>query len=313
MLDANFITQYQIRGNSIILYEQWQGSKRRRTDVLNITPDMEEVRKKAYSGHLSTGAISRMRKAVCLLNQVTPTRSVYNPIIQRHQKLKLSFITLTISDNYRNYTAKQAYQDLLRPFLQFLTKTKGLKLYIWKAEIQKRGQLHYHLITPTFIHYQEIRDKWNYLQLKKGYLDSYKKKYNSTDPNSTDVHSMRRVKDAEAYLLKYMIKDPDQRDTSHKEKKPDNIKFDGKVWDCSRILKETPYFTTELDPDLQAALRWQEQKGLIIRIQIDFATILVSKQKRIQELLPMSTRFDFEAWKKEFWQKANDPAFREVA
>src|SRR5699024_5919538 len=99
MENYDVIRQYQLRGNVIVVYDQWQGSSRRKRKNLFQLQEFEKNRKKAYSGKLSKGATKRLQKAVTILTQITPTRTVQNPVTGKSQHIKLNFITLTISDN----------------------------------------------------------------------------------------------------------------------------------------------------------------------------------------------------------------------
>ena len=111
-----------------------------------------------------------------------------------------------------------------------------------KAELQERGQVHYHLTVNSFIHWQEIQNKWNKLQHKAGYLDDFAKKHRHYKPNSTDVHSVKNVKDIEAYLVKYICKN-----------QKDKTLLNGKVWGCSSSL-EGKRFSIEVDSAINSNL-----------------------------------------------------------
>ena len=112
----------------------------------------------------------------------------------------------------------------MKPFLRKLRKNGDFS-YMWKAELQKRGQLHYHLATNTFLPWTDIRNGWNNLQRSAGYLQKYGLKHKHYDANSTDVHGIYKVKNISAYLSKYLSKTGDS-------------KLKGKVWDCSKDLKQ---------------------------------------------------------------------------
>lgn len=254
--ESLYITKAQIRTSSIILYDQYEGpTKQRDKNALRIA-NMTAQREKRYSGMMSAGAKKRLSKAIEIMTQTIQPTWMFNPISQRPHLHRLSFITLTISDNRKNLTASEAYKLLLRPFLQWLTKYKKVNTYIWKAELQARGQIHYHITTPTFIRYDEIRQKWNDLQDKNGLLDDFKKKHHHSNPNSTDVHETYKIKNLSAYLLKYLTKEVQKatKDISDKEqqqsgKSPENSqktgKTVGKIWDCSMNLKKAKYFTID--------------------------------------------------------------------
>lgn len=224
----------QVRGKSILTYCRVESDGCKALQMLR-SANMELQRLNAYSGEFTAGAKKRCRKAINLMVQGTRRRWIVNPITKRMQLHQLSFITLTVSDTGDLLDGCFAYSKLLSPFLSWLRKTKGVNTYVWKAERQINEQIHYHLTLPDFIHYQEIRKKWNALQKKAGIIARYRKNQqafhkdgfrvredlleqwpevsqraayergvatNWEDPNSTDVHKVFKVKDLAAYLSK---------------------------------------------------------------------------------------------------------------
>ena len=152
---------------------------------------------KTYSGDISESAAKRIRKTVSVFVQRSQSQVVYNPIINKKVRFKLGFLTLTIpeltTDNQSYY-----YKNLLKPLLRYLKSRFGLNDYVWKAELQNRGSIHYHLTINTFIPYTYIRDKWNELLDKNGLMENYKREYGNTNPNSIDLHSVKNVSNIEA-------------------------------------------------------------------------------------------------------------------
>lgn len=212
--------------------------------------NMLEQRNKAYSGQLTDGAKKRMRRAIELLCMGIKPVTILNPVSKRYIKHRLSFITLTVSAK-ENITAKEAYNNLLTHFMQWLRRTQNVSTYVWKAEVQKRGQIHYHITTPTFIHYKAIRDKWNNLQRKAGYLSNYYESKGHYDANSTDVHQVRHIDNLSSYLQKEFCKSIQN---------PQTI---GKIWDCSMNLKKSKYFNIILERWHEDALGLLSQKGYV--------------------------------------------------
>lgn len=184
---------------------------------------------------MSAGAKKRLTKAITLLVQTTKKRWLYNEVIKKKVLHQLSFITLTVSDPEKKLSGTEAYKQLLSHFLAWMRRTKQINTYIWKAELQANGQIHYHITTPAFINYQEIRDKWNNLQKKAGLLEKYhenKKHYNA---NSTDIHSVHNINDLSAYLIKYITKESQNVES-----------LGGKVWDCSDNLSKAKYHSINM-------------------------------------------------------------------
>lgn len=220
----------QVREKKVICYSEFIGH-RSSTLINKLSDNMRLQQKKIYGGMISIGCKKRMTRAITLLIESAEEKRIYNPVCKYYQNHKLSFITLTVSDSTKNITAKEAHKLLLSHFLQWLRRTKKVDTYIWKAELQERGQIHYHITTPSFIIHSEIKDKWNNLQREQGLLKDFYCKYGHYNPNSTDIHSVKKINDLAAYLIKYFTK-------AYQNEKS----VGGKVWDCSNNIKSWKYF-----------------------------------------------------------------------
>lgn len=266
----------QVRHNKVVIYDSYEGREYGGRSSALRALNMQEQRKKAYSGILSPGARKRMKKAISLFCQACPSRRIHNPLTHAIYDFKFAFLTLTISDANENHTASEAYKKVLKPLIRWLRRTKGVKFYIWVAELQKRGQIHYHVLLPDFIPWQYIRNKWNYLQFKAGFLDGYQEKYGGTNPNSIDIHSTKKIRNAEAYLSKYLTKGNDSSVYQH-----------GKVWDCSENLKDCKFFEEEYEEEIYQAFCEARARGEMRRIDTDFCTILIFSKKPAHSYLPL--------------------------
>ena len=246
-----YIPYLQYRSNSIISYIQSDHGRSWHQKLFSFT-DSTGARIKTYSGTVTKGAKKRLTKAISLLIQSTPTRSVYNHWLQRNQTFKINFITLTVSESNYNLTAKEAHTKLLEPFLLWARRKQQMKSYVWKAELQERGQIHYHLTCDAYIDLKELRQAWNNIQNVAGLLDSFYKKFGHRHPNSTDIHSVKKVKNIEAYLVKYISK------TSQNK-----VAISGKIWDCSMNLKTGQYYTTLSNTHTEDLINKGLEKGYI--------------------------------------------------
>lgn len=241
--------------------------------------NLREKRIQRYAGKITEGSKKRLTKAITLLVQSAKHQWIENPITKQMHYHKLSFITLTVSTTEQNLSAKEAYDKLFKHFLQWLRRTKKVTTYVWKAELQKRGQIHYHITLPDWIHWQEIRDKWNNLQRSAGITDAFYNDHGHYDPNSTDIHAVRGIDKLASYLVKYMTKG--ESDESHTE---------GKVWDCSDNLKKGRYFTVEMTNErrevIKAELNAQRAKQ---RVGDRFA-IVIFHAKEAKDILTESEK-----------------------
>lgn len=251
---------------------------------------MKDQRTKAYSGKLSQGAAKRLRKAIELLCMSIKPITILNPVTKRYHKHRLSFITLTISKN-ENITAQEAYANCLAPLLRYLREKHKMNTYVWKAEVQKRGQIHYHITTPTFLHWQHLRDTWNNLQRKAGYLQDYHKSKGHYNANSTDIHEVRHVTDLASYLMKEFAKAIQNPNTT------------GKVWDCSLNLKKHGYYTTNMEDWHRKAIMELEEQGRVFVDHADRFSIIKFKSSVTSEILTINDLRELDNYLKKIMSK----------
>lgn len=265
----------------ISYYEYQQSGNNRPQLKLRQSLNMKQQKEKAYSGQLTIGAKKRMTRAIELLCMMAAPQPILNPVNKRWIKHRLSFITLTVSHN-TNITAKDAYNNLLSHLLQWLRRTQKAESYVWKAEVQKRGQIHYHITTTAFIHYQDLRDKWNNLQRKAGLLDEWHASHANYNPNSTDIHAVRSVKNLAGYMIKEFCK------------AIQNPKTEGKVWDCSSNLKGNKYFSVYQNQSHDSILNQLYRKGKIEVQKFDRFAIIRLKDTDSSQILTLQEYHDFE-------------------
>ena len=272
----------QVRSNMGIVYTKYLGS--RRASLFDRQKELQQHQvhnfqlNKAYSGSLSAGAVKRIRRAVELLVESTPRRIVFNPIVQHNVHHKLSFITLTIP-TATDLKLRDVTKKVLEPMIRHLRQVHGMKSYVWKAELQQRGQIHYHLTSDVFIHYQHLRNKWNQLLARAGYMSEYVAKEGHNNANSTDIHSVKNIRDLASYLVKYFTK---------QEQNP--VAMDGKIWDCSKNLKEASYFETELTQDVEIDILHQQQQQQLKVVPKESFTLIKTNGFKFIRILPIESR-----------------------
>ena len=181
---------------------------------------------KQYTGVLTAYARKRLKRAIQLLVASAKEKEAPNFKTGKLFKFKVNFVTFTLPCPQGNVTDREIKKRCLDNWIKRARRKYKLNNYVWRAERQKNGNLHFHMITDTWIHYEKIRNDWNDLLNHFGYIDTFEQKHGHRNPNSTDVHAVWKVKNLSQYFIKYMTKGGEEKD-----------QINGKLWDCSKALK----------------------------------------------------------------------------
>lgn len=255
----NTLPVIQITDNSICCYQEIVNRSNRSALQKENESNLKDV---TYKGYMSPKTKSKVRKYLGTwlngieLNMKGAKQRLLNKSIYP------TFITLTLSAK-QNHEDNEIKRQLLNPFIIWLNKSHQVRLYYWRAEPQKNGNIHFHIIVDRYIPYLAIRSKWNQLQSKLGYIETYSKqmqllslndyylrffkprkksfksaeisylagkKSNWCNPNSSDIHKIEKINNLSNYIIKYMTKTEGAR------------KIEGRIHGGSDLLKQLkPY------------------------------------------------------------------------
>lgn len=187
------------------------------------------------------------------------------------KRLSLNFVTLTLPST-QVHTDKEIKRTSLAAFLQILQEKYRVSSYVWRAEKQCNGNIHFHIIINRNIHWSYIRREWNQCIERLGYVTAYKNKFSNytvemyiayrkpktqeelakviraynrsvqedwTNPNSTDIHRIEKIFKIEAYVTKYMAKNDYENE----------FRVEGHLWGRSDNLEAIPHFETVPEPE----------------------------------------------------------------
>lgn len=302
--EITFIPKIKVHPNKIILYNEIHYSHHRPSrknaysqnyTMISVERDGKLVLEKVSNAFLnssrtSNGELSKMAKKklstaieyFLLLNKPQNGKSGNTG---RHYENKIAFITLTLPSK-QIHTDNEIKEKCLNQFLIELTKYHKITNYVWRSEYQQNGNIHFHILVNRFIPWNDVRNRWNRITNKMGYVDRYrdelqayhkdgfKVRYDLLDkwpiekqkqayekglksdwhnPNSIDVHGIKNILNLKNYITKYMTKlvsNPNE-----KEKNPlygrKNI---GRIWSSSTILSNITGATTEVDSCIERDL-----------------------------------------------------------
>lgn len=180
-----------------------------------------------------------------------------DPRLRKKADLLFTFVTLTLPCT-QNHTDQEIRRRALTPFITQLKRLHDVRQYIHVSEAQRNENIHFHLVIDRYVHHAEIRRLWNNYMDELGYIQDYRdaqnhfhkdgfkfranlahkwsfadqleayirgKKDNWSNPNSTDIHSLRHVNNIAAYITKYITKSKNYRP------------IEGRLWGSSNDIK----------------------------------------------------------------------------
>jgi len=267
---------WQFRPGMIVEFSQseWQSETQKEKLEENL-----KLAQETYTGDITTSGVKRMRK----LLEVWQLGIERNNSKQKHlgtsNYKKLVFLTLTLSST-------QFHEDniikslILKPFIRILRENYGCSNYIWKAETQNNGNIHFHLAIDCFINKSVVQHVWNKCQEKLGYITEFERKYAHRNPNSTRIEVVRNQKDVGIYLSKYLSKSEGKR------------RIKGAVWKASKALCSLTYFSVERDTTCQVKLNKMLKNEKVEIKHLDHCNCLyINNLRPISVLSPVALVF----------------------
>jgi len=299
---------------------------------------LANLKKAKHTGIISKKAVRRLYNAMDWLLLIARNKWAENNHNHRLFKYKLGMITLTLPSK-QMHTDNEIKHHCLNHFFTILRTKFDLQNYIWKAEKQKNGNIHFHIVIDKYIDHSVIRPVWNDILSKLGYIEAYRREqiefhkngfkprpelfkkwslkkqieayksgkiHNWSNPNSTDgPHSLKKIKNAKAYLAKYLTKNPDVYEAYKQErmeaiKKNNNNSLDpsqshdlyeavkkrmaiqGNLWYISQSLSKLKQVKTSISEELADELSTIEQLEPKRVKHLDYCTIF---QYDIYELI----------------------------
>jgi len=268
----DLIPTISIHPSAIVSYNQIIWNKPHSRSKYSGPTDEEENKtsesflnsKRKAEGKVSVHAKRKLSRAIEYLVTTTHEKKVHEKLSGKIVVVRVAFITLTLPSK-QMHDDKEIINTCLNSFMLEIKKYHNVKKYVWRAEKQKNGNIHFHIVADAFIPYWELRNRWNRIVNKLGYVDRFQQLHGHRTPNSTDIHSTRKIKNLKKYLTKYLTKNEDnlqesKRDINNQmaDKQENEVSFKsqtGRIWSCSHDLSGVKGFTSEVDSELSNELQ----------------------------------------------------------
>ena len=225
----NYIKQYETEKKKKF---NWLPSKQTTEKVYRISSVFV---RSILSGFVPNGGFKQRSISFCTFTLTEP---------QKHSDQKIIETFVDFIDHL-----KKVKNYLIDPITKERTKDEGLKIenYLWRAETQENGNIHFHLISDVFLNQDMLRRTWNNYLQNLGYQYGY---------GASNVNSLRKDKknnkigNVEQYICKYMTKPPLRKAYKNFTKRqllevPDFEKYRrpilGKTWGSSKKLLKLEY------------------------------------------------------------------------
>jgi hypothetical protein len=194
---------------------------------------------KSHHDKVSMHARRKISKAIEYLIFMARAKTLPNTFHGKAFTFRIAFVTLTLPSS-QIHSDNVIKEKCLNQFLIECHRRWHVKNYLWRAEKQGNGNIHFHVLVDKFIPWNELRSTWNRITNKLGYVDRYRdqmrdfhnggfklrndllatwayknqiKAYQEgkandwNNPNSTDIHSIKKVSNIQKYITKYATKE----------------------------------------------------------------------------------------------------------
>lgn len=259
--------------------------------------------KEKTSVNLSDSSKRAIRDSIFSMYQLSPPRTIKVGSGKFIYNFRQSFVTLTLP-------SMQIHSDVelkkcLNHFLTNIRRAFKIQNYVWKAELQKNENIHFHLSFDKYIPFQAVRYYWLLAIKPLGYVDAYAAKFspmslaqyaeyrnlplheahrpyemgrrsNWQSPNCVDVSAVTTASSVSNYLSKYFAKNEET------DLNPERIAAFGKVWARSQSLSRLKYKNKFLWHEMKAFVQWLVESKAVKEVNYDYSTVYYFNFKELK-------------------------------
>lgn len=209
----------------------------------SVSDESREQLKKAYTAEgLSDTAKKDIRRLVDnWQTAVLSSQKLWSKGKERRRRyFVLITLTLPAKQNEDDNTLKRKY---LNVWLQNLERDHEGINWLWVAECQHNGNLHFHVVVDRWVDFKWIKRTWNRIMDNGDYVARYAAKFGHKNPPSVNVEGQRKMTSPAAYITKYLTGDKFIR------------KIQGRKWGCCDNLRQIDRWGFVCDENIHALLQ----------------------------------------------------------
>jgi len=258
---------------------------------------LKNLKKKKFAGQISkTQKLIIKKRLTAWLTSIEIKNNQNKNSFTQHKHYPV-FITLTLSAS-QQHSDQEIKKRLLDQIIKVLKRKYKITEYFWRAEKQKNGNIHFHLIVDKYVDYKELKKEWNKIQNKLNYINRFADVFLHRNPNSVDVRSAEQVKNFVNYVLKYCLKD---------EK---NQVVEGRVFGMSDNLREIGVYQNVLDGQLSAEILRYEKYNYFKVYKQEYATVIIFEKSFYKTSFYNQLKIESESYYLELYENIYNPRVR---
>ncbi len=211
-----------INSKGLVVYDYY-GKRKEKTNVCQKSKD--NLQKAYKSPSLSHGSAKKIKKILThWILAVNMSQKLQRNTYKKRRRY-LVMVTLTLPSKQVE-PDKEFKRKYLNNFLIQLKKETDITSYLWVAEKQKNGNIHFHIIVDSFCKQNQVQRIWNRVLSNGKYIEEFRNKFNHSNPPTTHLRGQKQMTNPADYLTKYV--------TKAEKSKP----IEGVKWACSSNLLE---------------------------------------------------------------------------
>jgi hypothetical protein len=239
-----------VRNNKLIVFNEYEKNQFRKTIDYE---RLKQISSTNYQGEIKFRSRRLIEKRFDAWFRSLQVLNKFNETHGIRENYRFVMVTLTLC-------AKQFHNDkyiklkMLKPFIKKMEKDYKVQNWAWKAESQKNGNIHFHIVIDKFVPKKWINKTWETYLDKMGYLKIFQEKTNKKHPPAANVLGQDKMLNPVSYLTKYYVKEEVSR------------KINGALWRMSDKLLKLQNFTYNLS--------WKEENNILKTAEIRKATVV---------------------------------------
>lgn len=185
-----FLPAYSLSPNSCITYNKVfirdfdkgilksiNEFKIKRTKKNSNSKSLKNLKDNTHNFKISDSAKKNLKNKINWLYYLAKSKRVKTYSGKEIYNFKIGFITLTLPSKQKDPT-KFITNNLFNQFLTEIRQRTKMENYVWRLEFQKNKNVHYHIVTDTYIDYHLVLKIWNRILDNYGYIKPYTEKHN---------------------------------------------------------------------------------------------------------------------------------------